>query len=183
LHAALQPWLDKCDHATLTLCGREDPVLVFQGWCLKAEGGWTAEQLMDFDNALGLDDAHALRFADQKRGISKRARIEGGLLLGVRLAGETKAKDWLADIMVQGELPAELRRWLLAPVDQPPTGSKRRGKVVCNCFDVSEDEILAEYAAGLDLAALQAKRKCGTSCGSCVPELKRLATTVKPKAA
>ena len=179
LHAALQPWLDRCDHATLTLCGREDPVLVFQGWRLKAEEGWTAEQLTDFDNALGLDDAHALRFADRKRGISKRARIEGGLLLGVRLAGETRAKDWLVDIMTRGDLPTELRRWLLAPVDQPPTGSKRRGKVVCNCFDVSEDEILAEYAAGLDLAALQAKRKCGTSCGSCVPELKRLAMEIK----
>ncbi|HEX5392480.1 MAG TPA: molybdopterin-dependent oxidoreductase [Rhodocyclaceae bacterium] len=173
LHAALQPWLDRCDHATLTLAGREDPVLVFQGWTHGP--GWAVDELNQFDNQLGLDDAHALRFMDRKRGISKRARIEGVLLLGVRLAGETKAREWLTDVMSRGELPPDLRRWLLAPVDQPPSGSKTRGKVVCNCFDVSEDEILAEYRSGLTLADLQAKRKCGTSCGSCVPELKRLA--------
>ena len=28
--------------------------------------------------------------------------------------------------------------------------------------------------AGLEFSAVQAKRKCGTSCGSCVPELQRL---------
>ncbi|RTL54973.1 MAG: nitrate reductase [Rhodocyclaceae bacterium] len=180
LHAALQPWLDQCDHATLTLSGREEPVLVFQGW-MKQEG-WSNEQLTAFDNQLGLDDAHALRFMDKKRNISKRARIENGLLLGVRLAGETKAKDWLTEIMAHGDLPADLRRWLLAPVEQPPSGSKTRGKVICNCFDVSEDEILADYSTGLDLAGLQEKRKCGTSCGSCLPELKRLAATAKSAA-
>jgi assimilatory nitrate reductase catalytic subunit len=41
-------------------------------------------------------------------------------------------------------------------------------------FDVSENKIAADLAAGLDLAALQAKRKCGTSCGSCLPELRRM---------
>ena len=34
----------------------------------------------------------------------------------------------------------------------------------------------ADLAAGLDIAALQEKRKCGTSCGSCRPELHRLAS-------
>ena len=74
---------------------------------------------------------------------------------------------------VRGTAP-ELRRWLLAPIAQPPAGSKTRGRIICNCLDVSEDEIIADLNAGLDLLALQEKRKCGTSCGSCVPELKRL---------
>ncbi len=175
-HAALQPWLSRCTHATLTLAGRDNPVLVFQGW---ADAPWDEALLKEFDLQLGLDDAHAMRFMDRKRGISKCARIEGGQLLSIRLAGETRAQDWLTDLMARGELPTDLRKWLMAPVEQPPAGSKTRGKVVCNCFDVSEDEILAEYAAGADLATLQARRKCGTSCGSCVPELKRLAVTVK----
>jgi assimilatory nitrate reductase catalytic subunit len=41
-------------------------------------------------------------------------------------------------------------------------------------MDVSEQEILAEFSNGLDLSAIQAKLKCGTECGSCLPELKRL---------
>jgi assimilatory nitrate reductase catalytic subunit len=72
---------------------------------------------------------------------------------------------------------AELRKWIFAPLAAPPSAAPARGRIVCNCFDVSENEIRADYAAGLDLAALQEKRKCGSSCGSCLPELKRLAVT------
>jgi assimilatory nitrate reductase catalytic subunit len=172
LHAALQPWLARCDHATLTLIGRDDPVLVFRAWSVQA---WDDAALEAFDAALGIDAAHhAISFADAKRGIAKRALLEDGLLTGVRLAGETRATDWLKDLMVQGASAPELRRWLLAPIAQPPAGTVSRGRVVCNCYDVSEDEILSDAKAGLDLSALQGKRKCGTSCGSCVPEIKRL---------
>jgi assimilatory nitrate reductase catalytic subunit len=47
--------------------------------------------------------------------------------------------------------------------------------VVCNCFDVSEDEIGRELAAARSLGEIQARLKCGTECGSCLPELRRLA--------
>jgi assimilatory nitrate reductase catalytic subunit len=39
---------------------------------------------------------------------------------------------------------------------------------------VAEPDIVAAIAVGDDLAALQSNLKCGTECGSCVPELKRL---------
>ena len=68
----------------------------------------------------------------------------------------------------------EVRNWLLAPVTQPPAGSAARGRIVCNCLNVAEPDIVAAIAGGADLAALQATLKCGTECGSCVPELKRL---------
>ena len=48
------------------------------------------------------------------------------------------------------------------------------GRVICNCLDVSENEIMENIELGADLLTLQAKLKCGTECGSCVPELKRL---------
>jgi assimilatory nitrate reductase catalytic subunit len=54
-----------------------------------------------------------------------------------------------------------------------------RGRIVCNCFDVSEAEIRADVAAGLNLVAVQEKRKCGSSCGSCLPELKRMAAATE----
>jgi assimilatory nitrate reductase catalytic subunit len=49
-----------------------------------------------------------------------------------------------------------------------------RGRIVCNCFGVAEADIRAEVALGADLATLQRSLKCGTCCGSCVPELRRL---------
>ena len=47
--------------------------------------------------------------------------------------------------------------------------------MICNCFDVSEDEILTALKGGESLDALQTRTKCGTNCGSCIPELKRMA--------
>ena len=40
---------------------------------------------------------------------------------------------------------------------------------------VAENEIAACLSGGGDVAEAQHKLKCGTGCGSCVPELKRLA--------
>jgi assimilatory nitrate reductase catalytic subunit len=59
---------------------------------------------------------------------------------------------------------------------QPPvTGAAAFERSVCACFKVGEPEIRAAIAAGATLAALQKNLKCGTNCGSCVPELRRLA--------
>ncbi|PPD11044.1 MAG: hypothetical protein CTY27_07125, partial [Methylotenera sp.] len=49
-----------------------------------------------------------------------------------------------------------------------------RGKIVCNCLDISQNEIIDNIDLGADLLTLQNKLKCGTECGSCVPELKKL---------
>ncbi|HWM45209.1 MAG TPA: nitrite reductase small subunit NirD [Burkholderiales bacterium] len=45
---------------------------------------------------------------------------------------------------------------------------------VCACFKVPESTIRSAVAAGATLAKLQKELKCGTNCGSCVPELRRL---------
>ena len=46
--------------------------------------------------------------------------------------------------------------------------------IVCKCADVSDVQIGKELAAGANLAGLQEKLKCGTFCGSCVPDIKRM---------
>ncbi len=76
---------------------------------------------------------------------------------------------------------------LLMPTDSPPAGYAPRGKVVCTCLNVSGDEIAAclngmTGVTGDRLAALQAKLKCGTNCGSCVPELKQMIANVRQAA-
>jgi assimilatory nitrate reductase catalytic subunit len=59
---------------------------------------------------------------------------------------------------------------------QPPeTGHAALDRAVCACFRVGESSIRAALAAGASLEKLQQDFKCGTSCGSCVPELRRLA--------
>jgi bacterioferritin-associated ferredoxin len=57
------------------------------------------------------------------------------------------------------------------------TGQRGRGKIICNCLDVAENDIIEACNAGADLITLKNKFQCGTECGSCLPELKRLVQT------
>lgn len=134
-----------------------------------------ADIIAKIDAILGIpEDAPSINYNDAKRGISKRILVENGKVTGVHLIGETLAAEWLKEVMTTGELSEELRRWALAPLSAPPTGQRGRGKIICNCLDVSENEIIENIELGADLQTLQNKLKCGTECGSCVPELKKL---------
>jgi len=167
-----QSFLGRFDYATAALTGRDNTVLVFQA----ASVGPLPESLVqEMDAAFGLDDPlMTMSYQDARRGIWKKVRVEDGVIAGARLSGETAARDWLKDLIAEGASAMEVRSWLLAPVTQPPAGKTGRGHIVCNCLNVAEPDIVAAIAAGADLAALQATLKCGSECGSCVPELKRL---------
>jgi assimilatory nitrate reductase catalytic subunit len=167
----LRQWLPHFPYASLTLAGRNSPVVV-----LKARAKALAPALIEaLDREMALDDpTRVLSYQDSRKDVAKRALVEGDSLTAVRLAGESKAADWLADMMVREHSAAAVRPWLLAPLTEPPAGQAARGKVICNCFDVAEDDILAAFRAGESLDSLQARTRCGTNCGSCVPELKRL---------
>ena len=172
LLAQLRTLLKHFDYATVGLYGRGPGMVVFRAAHASTPDASVIEAL---DALLGMvEGAPMLALDDAKRGISKRILVENQEVTGVRLIGETLAADWLKQVMQEGEFTPELRRWALAPLAAPPTGQKSRGKIVCNCFDVSENEIIETCEMGADLPTLQAKLKCGTNCGSCVPELKRL---------
>ncbi|MBM3350412.1 MAG: nitrate reductase [Betaproteobacteria bacterium] len=138
--------------------------------------------ILEIDKALGITgETPLLHYNDVKRGVCKRVWVENIAekqeVTGVRLVGETIATAWLKEMMVTGEFSSELRRWALAPMSAPPTGQRSRGKIICNCLDVAESDIIENIQLGADLITLKNKLKCGTECGSCVPELKRLVAT------
>ena len=171
----LRPLLGRFDYATLVLSGRDDVVLVLRGYAAEP----IADDVLDtIDRLLDLQDiSRTMRYVDARRRVEKSARIENGVVQSVCLAGETAAQEWLKNMMVQGASADAMRAWILAPVAAPPRGSFNRGTVVCNCFDVSQSEIQAVLATGAGLAHLQTALKCGTECGSCLPELKRMCAT------
>jgi len=53
-------------------------------------------------------------------------------------------------------------------------------KIVCSCFSVAQEEILAAIQSGglTSTAQIGARLKAGTNCGSCIPELKKLLQSV-----
>ncbi|HCR57989.1 MAG TPA: hypothetical protein DIW62_09870, partial [Raoultella sp.] len=58
-----------------------------------------------------------------------------------------------------------------------------RGRIICSCFSVGERAIVEAIAGGCRTPAeLGEKLKCGSNCGSCIPELKALLTEDKARA-
>ncbi|HIC0038207.1 TPA: (2Fe-2S)-binding protein, partial [Klebsiella variicola] len=58
---------------------------------------------------------------------------------------------------------------------RPGAAVAPRGRIVCSCFGVGERSINEAIASGCaSVGALGGKLKCGTNCGSCVPELNAL---------
>ena len=172
--ALLSPWLERFAYASLALAGRDTPAVVMR---VAHERPIPDAWLAELDALLGLDGDGVLSYADPARGISKRALIEDDRLVGLRLTGETAAAGWLSEAVVERRDAVALRPWLLAPLATPPAGGGGRGRVVCNCLNVSESDIAAAIAEGAgvrDFDALQARLRCGTSCGSCVPEIRRM---------
>lgn len=168
----IRPLLKHFEYATCGLFGRDPGTMILRA----ADSMIPDEKLIaELDELIGMtDDVPMLHYKDAKRGISKRILVEGDQVTGVRLVGEILATEWLKEVMTQGRLTDELRRWALAPLSAPPTGQRSRGKIICNCLDVAENEIIDNILIGADFATLQNKLKCGTECGSCVPELKQL---------
>ncbi|ROH87170.1 nitrate reductase [Pseudomethylobacillus aquaticus] len=168
----LRSLLAKFDFASCGLFGRGEGTVI-----LRAAHHVTPDPaiIAELDLLLGMgDEVPMLNYRDAKRGISKRILVEAEQVTGVRLVGEILATAWLKEVMANGQFTDELRRWALAPLSSPPSGQRSRGKIICNCLDVAETDILDIIKLGGNLAALQAKLKCGTECGSCVPELRQL---------
>src|SRR5207245_5427560 len=62
------------------------------------------------------------------------------------------------------------------------------GRCVCTCFDIAEGELRTHFAVAVGnadaaLREVQTALRCGTNCGSCLPELKRLAIETRGGAA
>jgi assimilatory nitrate reductase catalytic subunit len=160
--------------------GRERTGVLFRAAAYEAAPD---ELIARIEALLGLASSDVLHYADKRRGQRRSMRLlpSGSdlRLQGFLLAGDISAEAWIKTLL-QDELPAQAYgRLLLVPGAKAPVAVAARGKQVCTCFNVTETDIAACLAQGTgsadaQLQRLQASLKCGTNCGSCVPELKRI---------
>ena len=132
---------------------------------------------------LGLDNPLALRYVDRKRGQHRVAVLhhadKASTLEGFLLAGDTSAQAWIVTLL-QDSLPANpYGSALLLAGAKPPVPTVAQGKAVCMCFNVTDRAISNHLAqcTGLEgdrLISLQSTLKCGTNCGSCLPQVQRM---------
>ena len=141
-------------------------------------------QYSGFRVRLGIGNgADLLRYADARRGQSRLIRVQRAgaevRLQALLLAGDTSAGGWILDLLQREASAQAYGRQLLAPGATPPAALPAREKQVCTCFNVGAPAIqahLAQCGGTTDerLASLQGALRCGTNCGSCLPELRRL---------
>ena len=173
--SALRPLLAECRFASATLLDGERPAVRVR---FAHEALPAADFLARLDAALGLDsEGLAQVFADPRRGIDKRAIWQDGCLRAVRLAGECCALGWLGERIVSGGEMGELRAMVFAPQANPP-GLTRRARMVCHCAKVDEAAIYQALAGGASPDSLRDTLGCGSGCGSCMPEVRRMAASV-----
>lgn len=142
------------------MAGRE-PIADWSAWAghLLGEGG----EWQTYDDPAG--------------GQFRAARVVDGRVVAVLFVGRTPdlpSREWLAELIRSDELSLTQRLGLLA--GRPAEPMPDTGPIVCSCFQVGETTVLeAIDAEGLDTPdALGKALRCGTNCGSCIPELKQL---------
>ncbi len=125
-------------------------------------------------------------FADPVAGVYKKLVLtdDARVLLGGILVGDASAYSSLRP-MVGAALPGDPSAWLLPESAGPrPQLELPDAATVCSCNNVSAGTIrgaVTEHDCH-DLSAVKACTRAGTSCGSCVPLVKKMMSTEMAKA-
>ena len=184
---ALKAHMANFDFASCVPFGREPHEQGLVGIVFRAAAAGSVDEALwrPVEAILGLKDhPMVMRLADPARGHHRAVRVRRAdddtlRVQAFVLAGDTRAERWLRPLLQEEQAADTYRSALLSPSAEAPVALQSRGRQVCTCFNVTEPEIL-ETLAGCGgspderLAGLQAARKCGTNCGSCVPELRKL---------
>ncbi|MFC4734660.1 molybdopterin-dependent oxidoreductase [Salipiger abyssi] len=139
------------------------------GWRAELAGStqpedWEAEARALF----GLPDAEAQTLIDRRRGLARIAFHRDGQLLAALFAGPQPVavkRDFLATLP-GSDAPDAL-------TGQPPADRPDPGPLVCSCFNVGLNTILAaiEEKGLVSVDQIGAALEAGSNCGSCRPEL------------
>ena len=191
--AALRALMPQFDFATCVPFGRERSGVLFRAAAPQAPD---AALLDHIERLMGLQTPDTLRYADPRQGQRRAVRLvrnpasanEATVTLDAfLLAGDTRSQAWIKTLLQEELAAGAYGRQLLLPGSQPPAAlanaAQAQGPQVCTCFNVGQgaiDQHLARCPGTPTerLASLQATLKCGTNCGSCVPQLKQRVAAV-----
>jgi assimilatory nitrate reductase catalytic subunit len=159
-----------------------------------AKNGWRAELAglaapedwaASARNILALDpSSEVLAYRDAASGQYRVVAFEAGRLVGALFVAREPvavARTLFAEQLGREVPAAERLRWLSG---RPGGETRDRGPIVCACFDVGRNEILAAAGQGCrTVAAIGARLKAGTNCGSCRSEIAGLLVGARERSA
>lgn len=147
------------------------------GWRLEfaatAEPGDWVNYARELLNAGG---AELLAYHDVAQGVHRFAAFTGDRFLGALFIARgpvAVARGWLAGLLGEATMDARARLAVLA--GRAGAAEQDQGAVVCACYEVGRNRIVAAIAAGsTTVAAVGAVTNAGTNCGSCRSEISGL---------
>jgi assimilatory nitrate reductase catalytic subunit len=140
-------------------------------------------RVQTLENLLQLDVQSGLRYADAKRSHLRSIKLNRQHALpqleAFVMAGDTSAEAWLKTLLQTQQTTEGYGRRLLMTGQHPPVALKEVGQTICTCVGVKDLAIEAWLKnhpgqEDVQLTGLKSDLKCGTQCGSCVPQLKRI---------
>ena len=190
-HALRRQLMQELGDLPFVMCvpfGRERTGLLLRA---AARGASDAAWLTRVEAHFGVRGDEALHYADPSRSVRRAVRLHGERLEAAMLSGpadSVAAQGWLRDLLESAASAKPYGQWLLLPSSQPPQNIPAPGHQVCNCFAVWQNQIESVLAgtegdADARLAVLQQRLHCGTNCGSCLPELRRMVREHAPTSA
>ncbi len=156
------------------------------------------QKLFQLEKILRFSGKESLRYVDARRGQLRSMRLHSAehiqkssthphehspstdtVLEGFIIAGETSSEGWLKTLLQTQSSTKAYGRRLLMTGSTPPIAQAQLGTTICSCVGVKDiairDHLKSKQGTKEEqLAALQSSLKCGTQCGSCVPELRRM---------
>jgi assimilatory nitrate reductase catalytic subunit len=150
------------------------------GWESLAIAGSTSDHLSvpELRSVLGADHPGAdwIEYSDSARGAFRGALIHNGRLEAAVFIGRPTtlpARSFVEGLFEKSAFDAVDRKQLLG--GRPLGAAMDCGRTVCACHGVGENTLVRGIAAGAtEVAALGARFRAGTGCGSCIPELRAL---------
>lgn len=129
---------------------------------------WLKAQFPQIDDWMEMDDSANAFY-------SACGFIEDKLIVSFRIATEQQnvvEQRWLEEQLGRS---CDLQACFAVLAGFAGDGAADEGKMICSCFQVGENRILEAIEQGCTSAqALGEQLRCGTNCGSCIPELNSL---------
>ena len=170
LRATVQPLLAERRYASVRI--EDDNLLVISAADAMAHPDWV-ERLHD---ALGLprgDDL--LEYRDPRRGREQRVAWSGNMLDGFLLMGDTSgARSLIEQLRSAAPWPGPRHTIFLPGGEAALRSLAPRTRIVCNCKQITQAQMEEAIAGHASLDDLKSTLGCGSVCGSCIPEIKRL---------
>jgi len=168
LQAQIQPLLRECGYAAVSI---EADLLILHAAHSAPPDSWLERVYAALDLPAGPD---TLEYRDEQRKVAKRATWADGILSGFVFAGDIKSADFALE-QVRLKKPWQGSR---LAVFSGQSAGLAADRTICQCMQVKASRITHALAQGATLTQLKATLGCGSVCGSCLPELTRLCSTL-----